>query len=305
MGLLARLEARVLAPFHRHRFPIYVDAPPYNPRSGGSRAMNLLACHLARLGYDAYALARPPEGAPVVPGVRYLEAEVRALHAGSGRKPIAVYPEVIAGNPIGAPFVVRFLLNMPGYLVPGVEYSYAAEDLYLCFDPSYAPPGRPAFDLYMPLVDRSSYFPPPAGAVRQGFVIFTNRREPDASALPEWVSPAVVVSLRAPRPHAELADLYRRSLAMVTWERSSAIYEALCCGCPVICIADGPFRQATYQRRFGGAGLVWGWQRDRLAQAATEVARFDRLYRDLEESLDQRIRTAFDSIIGHIRRRMA
>jgi O-antigen biosynthesis protein len=303
MRLLASLRARVIAPLHRRRFPIYVDAPPYNPQSGGSRAMNLLAQQLTRSGYDAYVLTHPSPGTRICPGVRYIDQATLEDHERSGRVPIVVYPEVVTGNPRNAPFVVRFLLNQPGYLVPGADRTYGADDFYLCFDMSYAPAGRSAFDLFMPLVDRSVYFPNSSHRNRQGFAIFAHRKVIDPTELPDWVSPYVVASMQAPRSPGELAGLYRSSRAMVTWERTSAIYEALCCGCPVICIAGGPFCEATYQRRFGGAGLVWGWDKDRLAQAAMEVAVFERLYADLERSLDVRIRTAFDAIIKCVLRR--
>ena len=303
--LFDSLRNHFLAKHSRRRFPIYVAAPPYNARSGGIRAINLLAFHLTRLGYDAYVITRPPEGSTVLPGVRFLNDEVRATHKQEGRTPIAVYPEVDVGNPIGAPFVVRFLLNRPGYIAPGSELSYGADDLYICFDLAYAPASRPAFDLYIPLVDKSVYYSPPAGTYREGFVIFSNRERFELSALPDWVSPRVHVSMDAPRSHAELAEIYRSSVAIVTWERSAAIYEGLCCGCPVICLPNGSFTEASYQRRFGGAGLVWGFDQSRLVQASPETRQFQVLYELLERSLDKRIHAAFDSCIRFFSKRVA
>ena len=84
---------------------------------------------------------------------------------------------------------------------------------------------------------------------------------------------------------------------MVTKEHSAAIHEALYCGFPVIGLPKGSFTEATYQKRFGGAGLVWNFDQARLAQAATEISTFHNLYRELENNLDERIRSAFDSCI--------
>ncbi len=304
MGFPGKLKTHLPTALYRRRFPIYVVAPPYNPRSGGIRVMHLLIQSLTRLGYDAYGLTPPPAGA--TSRIRYVGRYIyiRAKHALQRRKVIAVYPEGIAGNPINAPFVLRYLLNKPGYLVPGVELSFGPDDLYLTFDSDHVPSGRHAFDLFWPLVDRTIYYPPSPGTVRQGFAIFTNRMRPDLAQLPAWLAPYVVLSMEKPRSHGELADIYRRSIAMVTYERSAAIYEALCCGCPVICIPDGPFTESTYQRRFNGAGQVWGWQNERLAQAAADIERFESQYRDLERTLDKRICAAFDTAIALFRLRM-
>ncbi len=303
MGLFRNLRNGLFAKPYRRRYPIYVDAPPYDVRSGGSRAINLLASHLTRLGYEAYVITRPPDGTPILPGVRFLDSEIRNAHKQAGREPIAVYPEVVVGNPIGAPFVVRFLLNKPGYLVPGAELSYGAQDLYVCFDLGYAPAGRPAFDLYIPLVDKSVYFPPAAGEPRKGFVIFSHHEKSELSALPDWIDPIVEVSMDAPRSHEELAEIYRSAIAMVTRERSAAIFEALCCGCPVIGLPNGSFTEATYQRRFGGAGLVWGLDQDQLAQASVNTKQFEGMYEALDANLDDRVRIAFDTSIKYFYKR--
>ena len=90
---------------------------------------------------------------------------------------------------------------------------------------------------------------------------------------------------------------------MVIFERSSAIFEALSCGCPVICIASEHFNEETYQPRFRDAGLIWGWRENQLDDAARKTEAFRAVYSDLERSLDQRIQTAFDWILEDVWRR--
>jgi len=84
---------------------------------------------------------------------------------------------------------------------------------------------------------------------------------------------------------------------MVAHERTTAIYEAQCCGCPVLCIPSDVFQEATYQRRFEGAGLAWTPTRDSITRATRTVPRFIALYNRLEASFDRRIRAAFDPIV--------
>ncbi len=144
-----------------------------------------------------------------------------------GREPVVIYPEVTVGNPRQARFVVRYLLNKPGLLVPGAERSYGKDDYFIDGAREHAPAGVRSFDLFMPLVDRSVYHPPPPGSPRDGFAIFTNRAVFDQASAPDWLRPHTLLSMQTPRSHAELGALYRRSRAMVTFERTSAIFEAL------------------------------------------------------------------------------
>jgi glycosyltransferase involved in cell wall biosynthesis len=157
----------------------------------------------------------------------------------------------------------------------------------------------------MPLVDRSIYFPPREGVSRRGFVVFCHRARPDPAAFPGWLTPHVRVCIQQPRSHAELAALYRESRAVVVFERTVAIFEALSCGCPVICIPGDNFEEATYQPRFRGTGLVWGWREDALEDAVARTSLFRARYDALESDLDARICGAFDWIMADACRRLA
>lgn len=289
-------------PLTRKTFPIWIDAPPYDPLSGGVRALNLLCYHLNRLGYDAFVIGKAQKNpAPfALPTISRAAAERQRRE---GREPVVVYPEVTVGNPWAARFVVRYLLNKPGLLLPGAESRFGQDDYFIDNAREHAPAGVRSFDLFMPLVDRLAYCMPPAGSPRDGFAVFSNRAVIDIPSLPDWLRPCTVLSMKEPRTHAQLGELYRRSRAMVIFERSSAIFEALSCGCPVICIASEHFNEETYQPRFRDAGLVWGWRENQLDDAARKTEGFRAVYSDLERSLDQRIQTAFDWILEDVWRR--
>jgi hypothetical protein len=285
---------RVAGLFSARRKPplIYILAPAYKPLSGGSRSVHLLCHHLNGAGFEAYLVLK--QGAARGPGLRtpVLSTAIEKRRRFERREPIVIYPEVVPGNPLGAQIVVRFLLNKPGLLNPGAETTFGADDLFFSFAPEHVPRGARAFDLFMPLVDRSIYFPPAAGAPRDLFTVVLHRASPDPATFPAWLTPFKLVSRQEPIPAAELAALYRRSRAMVTFERSTTVFEAELCGCPVICIAGEHFREDIYQPRFKGLGLVWGWHPDRLAKAAEETAQFQAIYAELEANLGSRLKAA-------------
>jgi hypothetical protein len=286
----------------RKSFPIWIDAPAYSALSGGTRAMNLLCYHLNRSGFDAFIVHSPKNNEAPVP-LRYLTRSIVKQQQRQRREPIVVYPEITVGNPRRGRFVVRYLLNKPGFFKPGVELSYGKDDYFIDHAREHAPAGVRSFDLFMPLVDRSCYFPPPAGSPRNGFAVFTNRADVDPQLFPDWLTPSTILSIKQPRTHAELGAIYRKSRAMVIFERSVAIFEALMCGCPVICIGNDNFNEATYQPRFRDAGLIWGWRERELEQATFKTSKFMAIYGELESSFDERLQSAFDWILQDVWRR--
>ncbi len=284
--------------------PIYVNAPPYTDRSAGVRALYQLGRLLHATGFHAFVTTDRHESPCPFPVPTLTEA-VRREHVEQGCAPVAVYGEVTVGNPLDALVVVRYLLNKSGYLVPGAAAAYGPDDFFLHFDAPHVPAGRESADLFLPVVDRAVYFPPAAGRERSGFVLFAHRAAPAGVELPGWVRPVIRVDPTNPRSHPELADLYRRCRALVVLERTAAIFEALCCGCPVICLAGFHFDEATYQRRFGGAGLVWGWHEEQLASATAGTTDFRRRYDALEQSAGDRVRQCFLHILAEAAHRRA
>ena len=283
----------------RNAPPIFVSTPPYSALSGGSKTMNLLAHKLLLLGYNAYATPKPQPGGRPPFEMRYLDDASQFKRPSANVVSIAIYPEVVVGNPLGSRFVARYLLNRSGLLLPAAVAEYGVEDIFLAFDPDHLPPGKIGVDLFMPLVDRRHYHPPTGQTERSGAVVFAHRRNADAiaAALPPWLLPVTIVSMSVPREPQTLAELYRGAACMIIGERSTAIYEALCCGCPVIGIPSDVFNATTYQRRFKGAGIAWTTTRDALLEATATLPQFIAKYDSLDASIDHRIQDVFDPIV--------
>lgn len=285
---------------------IYVFAKDYKPLSGGARSLHLLCHHLNRAGFEAYLAS--PHNRPITTNpdltTPCLTSALQAKHKSEGRESIVIYPQIIGGNYLQGSIVVRYLLHKPGLSGHSALATFQPDDLYFSFAPEHVIRGTRSFDLFLPLVDHATYFPPPEGAARDGFVVLFGRRvAPDRGTFPSWLAPLRLVSKEAPIPPVELAELYRTSRAMVTFERSTAIYEAELCGCPVICFPEEHFEEAAYQPRFKGLGLVWGWNEDRLPAATDETVAFRSIYAEIEANLLDRLRTAIAWVIDQVQER--
>lgn len=120
--------------------PIVVHAPPFDETRGGAIVLHCLVDRLRRLGHEAYVHPRPvlkeaPAWAEIALGTRCrigarnLCRRVQAHWAYRThpsldtpraprrllREAIAVYPEVVSGNPMKSRHVVRWLLHRPGF----------------------------------------------------------------------------------------------------------------------------------------------------------------------------------------------
>lgn len=115
--------------------------PPFDEYSGGSILLHTLCDRLRALGYAAAIWPdRKPRGGV---GPRRLRKTWQWNRAGGdngfaqgpydnpiateeqAKRAVFVYPEVIAGNPLGSQRVVRWLLHKPGYHTGHVEFGSA------------------------------------------------------------------------------------------------------------------------------------------------------------------------------------
>lgn len=183
-----------------------------------------------------------------------------------------IYPEVTAGNPHGFPRVVRYLLNKQ-------RTPFGPDDFVVHYADEFQTAGLPSRRLWIPVRDRNVFHARNAARERSGFLIYSVRNEPDLATLPDWVAPYTLISKSQPRDPATLADLYRRSRALITWERTAAIGEAMFCGCPILLIPNPTFELEPIVRRSFGFGFRVGWDERGLGHAARTVPLATALYR--------------------------
>ena len=100
----------------------------FNPGSGGILACHKLIHNVELLGHKGFMVADHLN--PKYRGTSISLGDATRL----AKQPdtIVVYPEIVNGNPLGAPKVVRWILNSPGALA-GDENTYGKGDHYYMF----------------------------------------------------------------------------------------------------------------------------------------------------------------------------
>lgn len=194
-----------------------IFAYPYTHASGGGKVLHRL-CHELRLrGEDAYVTAE----------VTNPEWDTPTWRDEMTPDVIAVYPEIVRGNPLGAWHVARWVLNVPGKL--GGDGAYAPSEMVFSWDPSFLD-GVPL--LHLPAVETDIYRD--RHEPRSGALYFVGKGD---SGAPPNASP-VTLAMRLDR--YALADALNRAEVLYSLDGVTAMAQiALLCGCPVVIVPTG------------------------------------------------------------------
>lgn len=238
-------------------------------------------CHALNLiGEEAYVTTRA-----VDPGLRtpILTEAIKLAHLAAGRSPIAIYPEIISGNPFQTRNVVRYLLAKPA-LHTGQPIDLQARDLVYTFGPTLVPDGWTADPLRMPLVDTRIFNSDGVDDRRRhGSAVFINRHLRRGGSLHPATADSIEISYRVPERSAqEMADIFREVECLYLYEPSTAGFEALLCGCPVVYIMNDISLPHADLWLMDGKGISWGLEPADIARAKATVHEVQDFYQKEE-----------------------
>ncbi|MCE0916337.1 MULTISPECIES: glycosyltransferase family 2 protein [unclassified Pseudomonas] len=262
------------------RHPYYVFAPDYRETSSGICVLHYL-CHALNLaGYEAYVsqcVTNPNLRTPI------LTDEVRQHHQAIGLAPIAVYPEVLDGNPLGTPIVARYILNREGFLT-GRTIDAQDSDLFFYYTQDFGADANSDDLLLLPIIDSELFSPPLEPVERSGHYLYLNRIDRslvDLSLLPSDVQ---ILSLANPKSLAELAEIFRTASVLYSYEISATCTEAMLCGCPVIYLPGGHVKSQPFTEQFGNAGSALYDEPGGLERARATVMQARARWLDIEKA---------------------
>lgn len=263
--------------FGQVRSPYYLYAPPYTECSGGTRAIHYLCHALNLIGEEAYVTTDTVSNDLRTP---VLSDEVRKRHQTAGIEPIVVYPEIVPDNPLAAHRVVRYLLNTPG-VVNGQEPAWDDDDLIFSFGAEILPAGMKVEIMEVPLINARIYNLDGADdQKRSGALVFINRYLDRGGILSPVTAHALEISYRVPpRSPEELAALYKQASVLYTYEPSTACFEALLCGCPVVYLQNELLLPTPFKGYLGTDGCTWSPDPAALEEARKSVHQATENYR--------------------------
>jgi hypothetical protein len=189
----------------------------YSHASSGPKALHLL-CHELNLAAEQAAIGNGYATNP----------EWNTPNGSMDDDTIAIYPEVVSGNPWGASRVARWVLNVPGKL--GGDTTYDPAEIVFSWDRSFLD----ATPLQVPHVETDIYTD--RGEPRSGEVYFVGRANYDGSRVGN--ATPITHEMRADR--YALADALNHAERLYSFEPMTGMADlALMCGCPVLIVPTG------------------------------------------------------------------
>jgi hypothetical protein len=149
---------------------------------------------------------------------------------------IAVYPEIVRGNPWNAPHVARWVLNVPGKL--GGDTTYALSEMVFTWSTDFTD----APLLHVPTVETDIYYD--RGLPRSGSLFYVGKGSGRRAGARE-----ITYEMRLDR--YQLADELNRAEALYSFDDVTGMADlAGLCGCPVVMPSGKRMEPAGYREEY-------------------------------------------------------
>ncbi|WP_146023536.1 glycosyltransferase family 2 protein, partial [Pseudomonas sp. GW531-E2] len=279
--------------FSRRPQPYYIYVSEYRRSSAGIRVLHMLCDALNRSGQEAYIVTVQGQPELVTP---FLSDDIKRRHEALGLEPIAVYPEVIDGNPLNANIVVRYLLNQPGFIRTTADFG--DNDIFYAYTRDLVQPGMPADRvMFLPAFDLSVFRPSDDPSKRvAGKVCYYLGRSQQATIDPSLLpADAVEITPHWPDSWEALSVLFQQCEYFYCGESSGLAAEAVLCGCLAVVLPSRWAPNKIAQHESKSHGVAWSLEPDELERARSTIGMLrERLLmqqREFWEALDRFIET--------------
>lgn len=245
-AMLAQHNADLMAPGHTPQPTKFVIAAPvYNPKSAGTVVLHELCDALNKRGYQAalrfvtvngLALSNQPEC--YGPNLKWYALSGEEELQQFIDEGIVIYPEIISGNPLRAPRVVRYMLNNEGAL-SGRKINPSESDYIMAFSECYHP--NPHVVLNKPCHYDGFNTLNTVPTLQRGMDLTYIGKNEDAGC---YILPnSVELTREWPKNKAELAVLLKNTRYFYTWDYcTQTVVDAMLCGAIPIYMSVAPYR---------------------------------------------------------------
>lgn len=226
--------------------PYYIVTPDYRESSAGVRVMHRL-CHILNThGFEAYVVGAEVFNRELK--TQRLDNKTSIRHKRENRIPIAVYPEIITGNPTNASVCVRYMLNKEG-VIEGNPINAGPEDLFFYYSRAFTPNTHEKFDYLRLNTHDLDVFKPDPHKEKKGPLLYLNRIPASSvnfSVLPKNIE---ILSNQTPLSLSDLAEKLQSATVLYSYESSATCTLAMLCGCPVVAMTLPGFEKLGFSKQ--------------------------------------------------------
>lgn len=280
--------------------PYYIYSPRWIERSAGIKAMHLLCHALNETGNVAFLVIVGDsfDGKPRINGTLntpVITEEIALSHFEKKLTPIVIYSETIVGNPLHAPFVVRFIANFLGLL--GGPQRFKAEEFICAYSNTLAAHCKEVlkrddiFTLFFHAIHPQKF---EMNFNKQEYVVayaakyrlFVGQPKfPDNLNVIEIIRDGINAHSRS-----EVIELLKNAQALILYENSAIAMEAILLGTPVILMKSNFLNEGIAMVETGGLGMRWGYSAQNIASARKELVAAKELYFKTNEDFFKTLR---------------
>lgn len=296
------------------KFLIY--APPYDPNTGGIIALHKLCDLINRSGREAFLYPLMPSFELHAHGLRHLQAMIDQFQARfqaakdfrvnpdfitptllpeiddeAGADMVVVYPEIVFGNPLRAPNVVRWMMHKPGFWTKQVYYG--AGELHFYYGQAfreYDVPRCTTSDLLLTIqhTPLHVYLDEQPDRPRAG-TAYCLRKGKDRPLVHD-LSDSILVDGKS---HEEIAEIFKRVKTFICYDlwTTYSRYAALA-GCDSVIVPQEGVSPEQWAPEPGNRmGVAYGF--DDLERARSTRGDLIRFYRESSEVEGMTVAKAF------------
>ena len=204
------------------------------------------------------------------------------------RTPIVIYSETIAGNPLNATFIVRFVANFLGTL--GGPQQFNSEEFICAYSNALADHCKEVlkrddiFTLFFHAIDPQEF---EMNFNKREFVVAYAAKYRLFVGQPKFPDNLNVIEIIRDgihaHPRSEVIELLKNAQALILYENSAIAMEAILSGTPVILMKSEFLNDGIAIAETQGLGMRWGYSPQNIAEAREELVAARELYYETTE----------------------
>jgi hypothetical protein len=201
---------------------------PTSVRTNGGRALHAMHNRLRERGYEAFFIKRSNE---FIPNYHYIDPD--AIDDDTRSNDIAVYPEVVDGNPWRFQNVARYVLYFPGQHKTGEKEFHPSEKVFTWSKEYYDAPL-----LAFQLINAKFFFDEGLPKLQDCYFVHKRGKWREVKEIEGLLE----INMDYPKDQKELAYLLKTTGTLYSFDRYSQLNgEALLCGAKVKVVTETGF----------------------------------------------------------------